>query len=171
MHIVHNSRPYGNYEQEYLAWYEHRFNNPGKAFDPTSLVEAVLEQLPGRPVLARAFARCTREWPESELYTHFLSPQEVESRWKYAGGFLLQHPTLGALAVDTNYDADAPEGISIGGIEYLDLVMGRRVDVKKLRKAVRMLPPVGCLPSHTTSCATSGGRNGSSFDFAKDGSP
>lgn len=133
MHIVHNSKEYGIYEQVYLEWYQRRMNNPGKPFDPASLVKAVQEQYPDRPELATAFARCIHEWPESELYTHFLSPQDVETRWKYAGGFWLAHPTLGTLLVDTTHDTSAPEGISIGGIEYIDRVMGRHTPVEEFR--------------------------------------
>ena len=137
MHIVPNSNAHGSYEQEYLAWYQRRFNNPGRPFDHTSLVKAVRQQYPDRPLWAAAFARCTREWPKSELYTYFLSPMEVERNWKYAGGFFLEHPTLGTLAVDTTYDAAAPGGRAIGGIEYLDRVLGRHVPVEELRDAMR----------------------------------
>ena len=118
---------HGNtFEQDYLRWYEERLNAPGKPFDPGTLAEAVRDQYPERPELAAAFARCTREWPESEFYTHFIAPKEHATRWKYAGGFFLEHPALGDLAVDTVHDAEAPGGIGIGGIEYLGRLFQRR---------------------------------------------
>lgn len=117
------------YEREYLAWYQRCFANPGVAFDPTEPVRLARAQWTNRPELAEALAKCTRAWPESELYTHFLSPREKEERWDYAGGFFLEHPALGTLSVDTIHDKDAPGGISIGGIEYLDRVLGRHVAV------------------------------------------
>lgn len=132
MQFVRNSSAYGMYEQEYLAWYERRFNNPGRPFDPASLAQAVREQFPEKPEWAEAFARCTHEWPESGLYTHFVSPREMEERWDYAGGFFLEHPTLGTLTVDTIHDKDAPGAISIGGIEYLDRVFGHRVPAEEI---------------------------------------
>ncbi len=141
MHRSTNNVNLRSFEQDYLAWYNRCFKNPGRPFDPASLVQAVREQFPSRPEWAEAFARCTREWPRNELYTHFLSYPEFLKRWNYAGGFFLQHPTLGALAVDTIHDADAPVGISIGGIEYLDRVMGHPVDLDAWRRAMEAMAP------------------------------
>ena len=128
MRIVHyNPLRTNAVELEYLYGYERQVSHPGRAFDPGLLVQLVREQYPTEEELAHAFARCTREWPETEeeLYTHFLPPHEHDTRWKYAGGFTLVHPVLGHLIVDTIQDENVPGGRAIGGMEYLDRVLGR----------------------------------------------
>lgn len=127
-HIVHRNRD--PYEREYLAWYK-RLHHPGLPFDPASLVQAARAQWAQWPHLALAFARCARAWPESERYTHFLPPTERKSRWKFAANIPLAHPTLGTLLVDIIHDATAPGGHAIGGIEYLDRVLGRHMPVEE----------------------------------------
>lgn len=114
------------YEQEYLAWYARAHDTVGQPFDPRVFVGLARAQWSDMPQLADAFARCTASWTESEeqLYTHFLSPQDRRQRGAYAGNRFLQHPHLGTLVVLVYHDAQAPEGLSIGGMEYLDRVMG-----------------------------------------------
>jgi hypothetical protein len=109
-------------EQDYLKWYN-RINSPGTPFDPTELVALALAQWPGEPLMAEAFAHCRLEWPESELYTHFLSKKERDTRWNYCGGDWLEHPTLGTLLVDFIHDPTVPGGRAIGGMEYMSRVM------------------------------------------------
>ncbi|MBK8498875.1 MAG: hypothetical protein IPL52_08670 [Flavobacteriales bacterium] len=128
MHIVRHHPT--DHEREYLAWYK-RLHHPGLSFDPASLVQAARAQWAHWPQLALAFMRCTRSWPESELYTHFLSPTERKNRWKFAANIPLAHPTLGTLLVDIIHDAAVPGGYSIGGIEHLDRVLGRHMPVEE----------------------------------------
>lgn len=130
MHIVHTSNtPQVDPDRAYHEWYLRKFENAGIAFDPTLLAQLVREQFPEQPVFVEAFARCTREWPESELYTYFIDPAQHESKWKFAGSFILRHPVLGELVVDALDDPAVPSGISIGGMEYLDRVIARGADV------------------------------------------
>jgi hypothetical protein len=95
----------------------------GLPFHPAEFARLTREQWPHRPALCEAWLRCTRHWPESTLYTHFVAPAEHALRWKFASGFQLQHPALGTLIVDVLRDG------SIGGMEYLDRVLGRWSDV------------------------------------------
>ncbi|MBK7384850.1 MAG: hypothetical protein IPI81_16180 [Flavobacteriales bacterium] len=113
------------YEREYLAWY-HRDTHPGTRFDPRTLVECAQAQWTDEPQLAVAFARCTRAWDRNELYTYFNSPADRRTK-HFAANLFLAHPTLGALVVDVMTDG------SIGGIEYLDRVMGHPMDIGELR--------------------------------------
>jgi hypothetical protein len=112
------------FEQEYLAWYARAHDTVGQPFDPRVFVGLARVQWSDMPQLADAFARCTASWYESaeQLYTHFLSPQARRQRGDYAGSRLLEHPSLGTLAVLVYHDAQAPEGLSLGGMEYLDRV-------------------------------------------------
>ncbi|MEZ4808579.1 MAG: hypothetical protein R2815_14040 [Flavobacteriales bacterium] len=124
---MHTHTPHRTpFEQEYLAWYQRRICNPGVPFDAAALARAVAAQFPTRPLWIEAAARCTRAWPENELITYFMSWPERKRRWWYVGGFVMDHPTLGTLIVDLVRDAAAPQGISIGSIEFLDRVLGRR---------------------------------------------
>jgi hypothetical protein len=109
-------------EKDYLKWYQ-RINSPGIPFDPSELVALAREQWPDQPEVAEAFAYCQRQWPESELYTHFLSTKDRATRWNYCGGGWLTHPTLGTLIVDFIHDPTVPGGRAIGGMEYLTRVM------------------------------------------------
>ncbi len=121
------------FERDYLAWYTRTGNTTGTPFDPASLVAAVRAQYPGKPAWAEAFARCTRHWDRSELYTYFLSPPDRRARWNYAGGFFLDDARWGTLTVDLIHDPTGPNGIAIGGIEFLDRVMGYRTSVAEFR--------------------------------------
>ncbi len=121
-----------DYERDYLRWYAYLYRNPGKVFDPGPLVRAARAQWSDRPLLVLAFARCTRAWARDELYTHFITPLEQGTRWRFAGNLFLQVPGLGGLVADLVHDADVPGGLSIGGIEYLDRVMGHPVDIARL---------------------------------------
>jgi len=119
----HPRYPTGEFERDYLAWYDRNFRNPGRPFDPTLLVALAREQWTDRPELAASFARCTREWPRNQLYSYFMSPMERPTKWRFATNLFLAHPTLGTLLVDVMTDQ------SIGGIEYLDRVMERHISV------------------------------------------
>jgi len=102
-----------------------------RPFDPSTLVAQALLQWSELPHLAHAFAQCTQEWPESDLYTHFIAPAEMEARWQFAATLPLAHPQLGTLMVEIIHDASAPAGYAIGGIEYLDRVMGRHMTLEE----------------------------------------
>ncbi len=116
------------YQQEYLAWYN-RVNSPGEHFDPTSLVKLARRQWSNRRDLADSFARCTRQWPRNELYTYFINPYTPDKpgcRWDFAMNLMLSCPERGVLVVDIMKDC------SIGGIEFLDRVMGHPVDLGQI---------------------------------------
>lgn len=134
MHLAHtNCKHLLAFEREYLDWYTRSTDTTGTPFDPTPLVEAARAQYPSKPEWAMAFALCTRRWERSELYTYFISPPDKRARWSYAGGFFLEHPVLGTVTVDLIHDPNGPGGIAIGGVEWLDVVMGRRISVTELR--------------------------------------
>ncbi len=121
-----------DYERDYLRWYDYLYHNPGKAFDPAPLVRAARTQWTGRPLLVKALARCVRAWSTDELYTCFMPPLEQKGRWRFAGNLFLQVPEVGALVVDFIHDTTVSGGLSVGGIEYLDQVMGHPADVGRL---------------------------------------
>ncbi len=123
------------YEREYLAWYARETDTTGDPFDPSTLVAAARAQWSDRPLLALALARCTRSWQRNALYTYFLSRSDQRTRWHYAGHLFLEHPTWGTLCVDVLHEPAVPGGLSIGGIEYLDRVIGRPVDLDRLHQA------------------------------------
>lgn len=132
---------HGNtFAQDHLRWMEKRLNAPGRPFEADVFVKAVREQYPERPELADAFARCTMEWPDSEFYTHFIHPREHAARWHYAGGFFLEHPTLGHLAVDTIHEPGSPSGIAIGGIEYLDRLFEQNTHLEDYDEEEVLIP-------------------------------
>lgn len=94
-------------------------------FDASLLVELVRAQYPLKPQWAAAFMWCNRHWPESDLYTYLVPPEEqlrgARNRWFYAGGFFLQHPTWGTLAVDLLHSTRNGDGpLRIGGIEFFE---------------------------------------------------
>ena len=124
MHIVHPS-PNFVLPLELIELEERRLRDPGKPFDPRALVQAVRAACPERPELQDAFALCTHEWPESDLYTYFIPWKDHDVKWKYAGGFTMPHSPWGELVVDLVHDTSAKGGVAIGGIEYMDRVMGR----------------------------------------------
>ncbi|MEO8591177.1 MAG: hypothetical protein ABI432_17495 [Flavobacteriales bacterium] len=121
------------YERDYLNWYNRKFNNPGRRFDPALLVRLARAQWSDRPELAAAFANCTREWPRNGLYTYFQSPVDREKKWDFGGSLFLEHPVLGTLVVDVMKDN------SIGGMEYLDRVMGHPTSAAGLQEAMLRL--------------------------------
>jgi hypothetical protein len=123
------------YERDYLAWYARETDSTGDPFDPSTLVAAARAQWSDRPQLVLALARCTRSWQRNALYTFFLSRSAQRTRWHYAGHLFLQHPGWGTLCVDLLHDPAVPGGLSIGGIEYWDRVMGRPVDLGQLHQA------------------------------------
>jgi hypothetical protein len=113
------------YEQDYLAWYLRSTDTTGEPFDPSLLVQLAYQQWKDHPKLVVAFARCTAQWPSSAYYTYLLAPAYHQERWRFAGSLFLDHPTWGTLAVDVLHDTNSLEGFTIGGIEFLDRVMGR----------------------------------------------
>ena len=123
---------YHAYHNEYLSWYRRMHDTTGEAFDPTHFVQLAQQQWSNRPQLAAAFARCTAQWSESELYTHFVAPLHRPGCWKFAGSLFLDHPTLGTLLVDVLHDTKAPGGYAIGGMEYMDRVLGRRTSAAEM---------------------------------------
>lgn len=123
------------YEQDYLAWY-HRQHAAGEPFDPTSLLHAARVQWAPWPAQAEAFARCTAQWSRDEKYTWFMAPLQRCTHWRFAGNRLLQHPAWGGLVVDLVHDPLVPGGLAIGGIEFLDHVLGRPVDVYRFLAAM-----------------------------------
>lgn len=154
MHIVHNttpraaSEPQRGEKKNKKAKHDHRCGEvitlaelerrrravKPEPFDPGKLPALAYVQWEDGEALAEAFARCTAQWPESELYTHFLSPADQRRKWKFAGTRFLAHPELGTLAVDLIHDPGSPSGFSIGGIEYLDRVMGMHISVHEMEK-------------------------------------
>lgn len=113
------------FERDYFAWYRRTSDTTGAPFDPSPFVQLAQQQWSDRPALAAAFARCTAQWARNALYTYFVAPMHRTARWKFAGSLFLDHPTLGTLLVDVLHDANAPGGLSIGGMEFFDRVMGR----------------------------------------------
>lgn len=114
------------FEREYLEWYHRKVSNPGLPFDPLDLVKITRQQHPHKPEWAEAFARCTRQWPESELYTHFMSWAEQQRSWAFACGFVLEHVTHGTLIIDVLKDG------RIGGVEYLTRVLNRSAEAARI---------------------------------------
>lgn len=121
------------YECEYLDWYVRAHDTVGEPFDPRVCVQLARAQWSSRPELATAFARCTAQWPRREegLYTHFIAPIHMAERWHFYGSLFLKHPEWGTLVVDVISDPEAPEGLSIGGIEFLDRVMRQPREEKR----------------------------------------
>lgn len=119
------------YERDYLRWYTALYLDPGKAFDPTPLVRAARAQWTDRPELAEALTRCVRGW-STGLYTYFLRPCDRKQHWRFAGNLFLQVPGLGAVVVDILQDTATPGGLRIGGVEYLDKVLGHPTDAARL---------------------------------------
>lgn len=111
-------------EKATKAWHERILRAPEVALDGAALALLIQAQFPAHPELAAAFRRVTRGWEESDLYTRCIEPKEFLSRWDFAFSQFLDHPEWGTLTFDVVHDADGPGGIAIGGIEYLDRVMG-----------------------------------------------
>ena len=110
------------YERDILAWYEGTKPQP---FDPAPFVLAARTQWADRPELVQSLALCTRQWAESELYTHLFDPAAIvrDQEWAYAGGLRLTCPGYGMLLVDTICHDDDDTRVQISGIEFLDKVM------------------------------------------------
>lgn len=99
-------------------------------FDPLSLVAAARAQ--GQELVAEAFTRCTMAYTRCELYTYFLPPWERCEQYTYYSNYFLAHPIWGTLVVDIFTKASAPGAYFIGGMEYLDKVIGRHMPVDEL---------------------------------------
>ena len=118
------------FEEDYMRWYK-RLHHPGTPFNAAPFVELARTQMAHYPAVADAFARCTRTWERSELYTSFTGPLEKRDR-RFFGSFFMDHPTLGTLTVDVFQAAKAPEEFIIGGFEHLDRVLGRRTSAAEM---------------------------------------
>lgn len=116
------------FETDYLDWYHRLHGRHGVAFDPTLFARLARDQWQDEPDLCAAWLRCTMEWPKDDLYTHFMPPMERQHRWNFRASLFLSHPTLGTLVVDVLKDG------SIGGMEYLDRVMGMPMDVGAMKE-------------------------------------
>lgn len=113
------------FEREYLAWYTRVNDEVGTAFDPSALVALARAQYPHLPQVADAFGRLTAIWHHTALYSHFLSYGTRTAHWRFLCSFPLQHPLLGRLQVDLVHDPQHAGRPAIGGVEYLDRVLGR----------------------------------------------
>ncbi len=119
---------YSATEREYLNWYKARGGEP---FDPTPLVRAASEQWGHRPELIAALASCTRQWRESELYTHFVDTTKAKApgdRWRFAFTLELKCAVHGELNVDVKQHAEDKSRFAIHGIEFMDKVMGNSTE-------------------------------------------
>ncbi|HNR55238.1 MAG TPA: hypothetical protein PKJ19_08735 [Flavobacteriales bacterium] len=93
----------------------------GQPFEPGELLQLATEQWPDMPLVAATFALCTQEWPESDLYTHFMGYPE-RCALPYTSGATLMHPELGELLVDLAFDERVEGGVRVMGMDYLDRV-------------------------------------------------
>lgn len=121
--MQHKTDPFSEANKAMRQMEARRAAQVSTPFDPAELVQLATEQWPEQPLVAAAFALCTAEWPESELYTHFI-PYADRLRFHCNGGDRLQHPSLGELVVDFAKDDRVAGGIRVYGIEYMDRVMG-----------------------------------------------
>ncbi len=106
------------------------------AFDPSGLPELALEKYPSHPWVAEALRACTVQWAKDALYSHFIAPAARATEWKFQCTLMLDCPKRGGLAIDIL------KGHRIGGIEFLDAVMGRPTSAEGLEKAMRTLAPI-----------------------------
>ncbi len=113
-----------------------RNNEERSPFDPSGLPELALAKCPGHPWLADALRACTVQWNRNELYSYFIDPATRATEWKFASTLMLDCPRRGGLAIDIL------KGDRIGGIEFLDAVMGRPTSAEALEKAMRTLAPI-----------------------------
>lgn len=122
------------YEHDYLAWYTRENDTVGTPFDAALLAQLAREQWSDRPALALACARCTAQWKRNELYSYFIAPMHRRARWNFGGSLFLDHPTWGTLAVDVLMDPNGPGGFAIGGIEFLERVLGRPTSAREMNE-------------------------------------
>jgi len=104
-------------------------------FDPSGLPELARAKYPEYPWLAAALRACTVQWKKDELYSHFIDPATHATDWKFAGTLMLDCPVRGGLAIDVLKDH------RIGGIEFLDAVMGRPTSAEALQRLMRAMAP------------------------------
>jgi hypothetical protein len=92
----------------------------GEPFDPRSLEIAARFQFPEMPELARALACCTQRWPENDHCDVLVPPERGHLCDRIPTIYFLTHHTWGELALHVVNDRDAPEGITIVSLHYLD---------------------------------------------------
>jgi hypothetical protein len=94
-----------------------------KAYDPTWLVAQSRRQFPDQPELAEAFSRCLRARGAGGAVVYFVDParaNQAGSAWQFDRNELLEDTEFGDVVVDVLKDG------RIGGIELLDVLVGRR---------------------------------------------
>ncbi len=110
-----------------------RNNEERLPFDPSGLPELARARFPQHPWLAEALEACTTQWRRNELYTYFIDPVKRRAEWAFAGTLFMDCPQRGGLAIDILKDK------RIGGIEFLDVVMGRPTSAEAWERALRAL--------------------------------
>jgi len=91
-------------------------------YDPAWLVALARRQRPGEPWLAEALSRCTRARGAGTVYVRFVTHRRANqpgAPWQFDRTVELVDPDAGVVLVDVLQDG------RIGGIELLDLEMGR----------------------------------------------
>ena len=94
-----------------------------RPYDPAWLVAHARRQWPDRPQLADAFAACTRARGAGSYQVRFVDParpNQPGSPWQFDRNEILEDTQFGDVVVDVLKDG------RIGGIEMLDLLLGRR---------------------------------------------
>jgi hypothetical protein len=105
-------------------------------FDPSGLPELARAKWPSHPWLADALRACTVQWAKDELYSYFIDPATRATQWKFQCTLMLDCPRRGGLAIDIL------QGHRIGGIEFLDAVMGRPTSAEGLEREIRALAAI-----------------------------
>jgi hypothetical protein len=91
-------------------------------YDPAWLVALARAQHPDEPWLADALSRCTQARGAGTVYVRFVSHRHANqpgAPWQYDRSIELADPEAGVVLVDVLRNG------RIGGIEMLDLEMGR----------------------------------------------
>jgi hypothetical protein len=94
-----------------------------RAYDPSWLVAHARRQFPEQPQLAEAFAACVRARGVGGCYVRFVDsarPNQPGSQWQFDRNVTLEDTEAGDVIVDVLKDG------RIGGIELLDVLLGRR---------------------------------------------
>lgn len=124
-----------------MEWYERKVVAKGEPFDGQAMADLALVQWPLELQLSEAFTHCRRIWHRNELYSYFMRPNELDGRWRFAGNRWLAHPELGTLLVDLVHDERVQGGIAIGGMEYMDRVLGWHKSVEEWLQLLKPSQP------------------------------